>query len=212
MLLWLAIREGMLGRDGLIFFAVLVPSIILHEVSHGYAALAFGDTTARDAGRLTLNPVAHIDPFGTLLLPALMVLTTGSAFGFAKPVPVRPGMMRNPRTSSLLTSLAGPATNLVLVGLATLAIRVLRPEDLVLQVLFFFGLSNVVLAVFNLLPVPPLDGSALIEWLIPQRFLHIWWRFRTYSMVILLAIFLLQRDAFARLINPVAELWYGWLF
>jgi len=202
----------MVGRDGLIFFAVLIPSIILHEVSHGYAALAFGDTTARDAGRLTLNPVAHIDPFGTLLLPALMVLTTGSAFGFAKPVPVRPGLMRNPRTSSLLTSLAGPATNLVLVAVASVAIRVFQPEGLPLQVLFFFGLSNVVLTVFNLLPLPPLDGSAVIEWMIPQRWLPIWWRFRTYSMVILLAIFLLQRDAFSRLIEPVAELWYRLLF
>src|SRR3954466_2675226 len=90
----------------IIRLAVVIPSIILHEVSHGWVALAFGDDTAKRAGRLTLNPVAHIDPFGTILLPLILVLTTGRAFGYAKPVPVNPRKLRNPREQSVLVSLA----------------------------------------------------------------------------------------------------------
>src|SRR3989449_11424100 len=90
----------------------LIPSVILHEVSHGVVALWFGDDTAKRAGRLTLNPVAHIDPFGTIILPLILILTTGAGFGYAKPVPVNPRNLRNPRDQSVLVSLAGPAVNI----------------------------------------------------------------------------------------------------
>ena len=88
-----------LERFDIVFFAVLIPSVILHEVSHGWVALAFGDDTAKRAGRLTLNPIAHVDPFGTIILPLILVLTTHSAFGYAKPVPVNPRQLHNPRPS-----------------------------------------------------------------------------------------------------------------
>src|ERR671914_1114778 len=97
-----------------VFVAVLVPSSILHEVSHGVVALAFGDDTAKRAGRLTLNPLPHVDPFGTVLLPLLLSLTSLGVIGYAKPVPVNPGRLRKPRQHSLYVSLAGPAVNVVL--------------------------------------------------------------------------------------------------
>src|SRR5687767_1414831 len=112
-----------MSRDQIIFFAVLVPSVILHEISHGAVALVFGDDTAHKAGRLSLNPIRHIDPFGTIILPAMMVLTTGSAFGYAKPVPVNVRRLRNPRNHGLLVSLVGPAVNIVIALLAAAVLR-----------------------------------------------------------------------------------------
>jgi Zn-dependent protease len=192
---------------------VLIPSIILHEVSHGAVALIFGDDTAKRAGRLTLNPIRHVDPFGTVVLPAMMVLATngGSAFGYAKPVPVMPGRMRNPRVHSLLTSLAGPGTNYALALLATFALKTLRPDGTVLELLLYFGLANVVLGTFNLIPLPPLDGSSMVEALLPDRFLPGWYQLRRHSMLILLALFLLRPGALNGFIEPVVDLWFSLL-
>src|SRR5207237_10455946 len=112
-----------LERFDIVFFAVLIPSVILHEVSHGWVALAFGDDTAKRAGRLTLNPIAHVDPFGTIILPLLLSLSGIGAFGYAKPVPVNPRNLRNPRQHSLYVSLAGPLTNITLALIAGLVLR-----------------------------------------------------------------------------------------
>lgn len=213
----MALRSGTLTRDALLFFAVLIPSVILHEISHGVVALAFGDPTARDAGRLSLNPVRHVDPFGTVILPALMVMSTGAAFGYAKPVPVRPSRLRNPRAHSLLVSLAGPATNIALALVATVALRIVLsgdqlPSRLVFDVLIAFGLANVVLAVFNLIPLPPLDGSAVLERFLPTRWLGPWFQFRRYSMLVLLGLFLFEPSFFGRLINPAVDIWLETVF
>jgi hypothetical protein len=125
--LWIAIFVGaviLLSRshkitsDEIILFCVLVPSIILHEIAHGWVALACGDDTAKRAGRLTLNPLAHIDPIGTIILPVILVLSGFGWFGYAKPVPVNVGRLRSPRNQGVLVSLAGPATNVVLAALA----------------------------------------------------------------------------------------------
>src|SRR3954468_17873323 len=154
-----------IGRADIIFFAVLIPSVILHEISHGWVAFAFGDDTAKREGRLTLNPIAHIDPFGTIILPALLIATSHGAFGYAKPVPVNPRNLRDPRNQSVLVSLAGPAVNIVLAVLAAVVLRVigLVSTDLFHQIVFTVGWANVILAAFNLIPLPPLDGSAVIE-------------------------------------------------
>jgi len=191
-----------LTRFDLVFYAVLVPSIILHEISHGWVALAFGDDTAKRAGRLTLNPIPHIDPFGTIILPVLLLVTTHRAFGYAKPVPVNLRNLRNPRDQGLLVSLAGPALNIVLLVASTLTIRSVGiglrnpfvDADYGHMALFAFGLGNLLLAVFNLIPIPPLDGSAVIERLLPRA----WWprylQFRQYSMgILLILVFLLPR-------------------
>jgi Zn-dependent protease len=191
--------------------AAVVPSIILHEVSHGVVAYAFGDDTAKRAGRITLNPIKHIDPFGTIILPALLAFSGLPAFGWAKPVPVNPRRLRRPRQQTLYVSLAGPATNLVLAGVLAMVYRLFLIRDVgwLGDFVFVAGLLNVVLALFNLLPVPPLDGSAVLERLLPDR----WWpgylRLRRYSFFLLLALMFLFAT---RNTSPVFEpAWWLWL-
>jgi Zn-dependent protease len=222
-MVYFAVRGGSLRRSDLVFFAVLIPSIILHEISHGAVALLFGDDTAKRAGRLTLNPLKHIDPFWTILLPAMMVFYTGRAFGMAKPVPVNQGRMRSPRNHGLACSLAGPATNVALAGLAWVlyrtAYRDLDPfvffqgrPPLGAELLFNLGLANVVLAAFNLIPIPPLDGSAVFERILPERLLVPYLRIRQYSFFVFIGLFLLGSDAFGRILDPAVELWFRLLF
>jgi Zn-dependent protease len=198
-------------EQALIFFATLVAAIILHEVSHGVAALAFGDDTAKRAGRLTLNPVPHIDPFGSILLPAMGALAGLPVFGWAKPVPINPTQMRNPRRDSLYVSLAGPASNFVLMVVAALAARALfTPETLVItwndlslpvQILFSFAMVNLFLGLFNLLPIPPLDGAALIERVLPVTWLANWHRFRPYGFLVLFVL-VFATGFVGRLLDP----------
>ena len=206
-------------RFDLVFYAVLVPSIILHEVSHGWVALAFGDDTAKRAGRLTLNPLAHVDPFGTIILPALLLLTTHRAFGYAKPVPVNLRNLRNPRDQGVLVSLAGPALNILLLVASTLAIQKVGfgsgnpfvDGDLPHMALLAFGLGNLLLAVFNLIPIPPLDGSAVIERMLPRA----WWphylKFRQYSMGILLILVFLLPRFLSSFLNYFVDHWLHFL-
>jgi Zn-dependent protease len=186
-------------------------AVILHEVSHGVIALAFGDDTAKRAGRITLNPVSHVDPFGTVILPAMLAFSTGGGvvFGYAKPVPVNPRKMRDPRNHQVLVSLAGPATNIVLAVAAGLAIRWLplggSEDDLLGVFVSAFGFYNVILAVFNLIPIPPLDGSAVIERLLPARWWEPYLQLRQYSMLLLFVVaFWLPTE---RLFIPAIRLW-----
>lgn len=186
----------------LVFFGCLVAAIILHELSHGVVALWFGDDTAKRAGRLTLNPLPHIDLFGSILLPAMLVLAGAPVFGWAKPVPVNPQRMRRPRRDMLVVGLAGPGTNFALMALAAVGARALfrrltLPPSGVLpwtflpldvQVLIGFAYVNLLLGVFNLLPIPPLDGSSLIERVLPRDWLPGWYRFRPYGMLLLLVL------------------------
>jgi Zn-dependent protease len=213
LIVFIAVRSGTLslGRNELIYFCVLIPSVILHEISHGAVALAFGDDTAKKAGRLTLNPVAHIDPFGTIILPAILVLTAGSAFGYAKPVPVSPRKMRNPRNHALLTSLAGPATNIVLALISALILRsffVGRQESTALLFAFYLGVTNVILAVFNLIPIPPLDGSAMVERVLPARLWPGYLKLRQYSMLLVFVLVFWSGGALDRIFEPALDLWY----
>lgn len=198
-----------------ISLGVLIPSVILHEIAHGVVALHFGDDTARQAGRLTLNPVPHIDPFGSVILPALLAVTSAGVLGWAKPVPVDRSRLRRPRDHGLIVSLAGPATNIVLAVAAALALRLtaggatpgLPGGSLLTRVLVLAGLVNVVLAAFNLLPVPPLDGSAVVERLLPRRWLPRWRRLRRYSMVLVLGLVLLLPGAVSWLYDAALGLW-----
>lgn len=191
-----------------IVMAVLVPSVVLHEVAHGVAALRFGDDTARRAGRLTLNPLAHVDPFGTVILPILLAVTTGTPFGYARPVPVVPSRMRRPRDHGLLTSLAGPATNIALAAVAAAAIHLLvGGDDTPLRWALRFGQINVILAAFNLIPIPPLDGSALVERVLPRRFLPRWHQVRQYSMAVLLLLVLVVPGTLSAVFGPALRLW-----
>jgi Zn-dependent protease len=201
-----------------VLVSVIVPSVILHEVAHGFVAKLFGDDTASRAGRLTLNPIAHVDPFGTVILPFILSLTGVGAFGYAKPVPVNPHKLRNPRQHSLYVSLAGPATNLALALVSALLLRTVFRADLhrvlfisdlplVPQLVLWLGFMNVVLAVFNLLPIPPLDGSALVERVLPRHWWPTWLKYRQYGFGILLILVFLVPGALDRVFDPALDQW-----
>ena len=159
---------------GLLYLVVLFFSVIIHEVSHGYAAKALGDDTAYYSGRLTLNPAPHIDLFGTIILPLILYLV-GSPFliGWAKPVPVNPYNFVNPRQDFAKVAAAGPLSNIALALISTAAIALLRISgmtftfSLIVKLLQYAIFINILLAVFNLVPVPPLDGSRILSAILP---------------------------------------------
>ncbi len=151
-----------------VYLIILIGSIILHEVAHGFAADRLGDQTARLLGRLTLNPLAHIDPVGSVLLPILLTLSgTGILFGWAKPVPVNPGNFSDPRFDEVKVALAGPLTNLTIAVVAGLCARFL-PAFALTDWLVLAVQVNVILALFNIVPIPPLDGSKLLAVFLPE--------------------------------------------
>jgi len=193
-------------------FALLF-AITIHEASHGWAALKKGDPTAYAAGRVSLNPLAHIDLIGTVLLPIILVLTHLPAFGWAKPVPVNPYNLRNPRRDNLWISLAGPAANMTAAVSGLIVIRILRllapgvtgflqsfillrqpfprgfyPLEGLALVLFYIVLINIYLAVFNLIPVPPLDGSGILSGLLSDSAAASYDRIRPFGFIIVLVL------------------------
>ena len=152
-------------------------AIVLHEISHGWVANAFGDPTARDRGRLSLNPIRHVDPVGTIVLPLILAVSGAPVFGWAKPVPVVAARMRKPRLHMMIVALAGPGMNLLLalVGAAVFALVRLGeqapgPLSLFLLInLLNFVAINIFLAIFNMLPIPPFDGGHVVQGLLPRR-------------------------------------------
>jgi Zn-dependent protease len=169
---------------------VLIYSVVLHEVSHGLAARSMGDTTAERAGRLTLNPLSHLDMFGSFLLPLITYLTAGFMFGYAKPVPYNPYALNDRRWGPAKVAAAGPLTNLLLATLFGGVIRLVGASlsDSVVALLSYVVLINLGLAVFNLLPVPPLDGHWLLGAIVPG-FVSSLYRFQWF--LLFLAIFVL---------------------
>ncbi len=196
----------------------LLLAVILHETAHGWVAEKLGDPTARVMGRITLNPVPHIDPLWTVLIPLLLIVS-GSRFiiGGAKPVPVNPLNFRDPRRDMMLVSLSGPATNLALAVICAVLfhmmkqgvgdlhseffLKILRP---VLSMLYFSVFINVLLAVFNLIPVPPLDGSRILMGLLPHDLSEKMAQLEPYGMIILI-ILIFSRVLFS-VINPIIGL------
>lgn len=172
----------------LISLIIFFSAVILHEYSHGWVAYKLGDPTAKYSGRLTLNPLEHIDPFGTLLLPLmLIVLKSPVIFGWAKPVPVNFWNLHNPRRDMIWVGLAGPFTNFLLaVGFSQL-LKIPAP-NMVREFLSSAVIINLVLAVFNLMPIPPLDGSRVVSGLLPYRYATLYNEWERYGAI---AIFLL---------------------
>lgn len=157
----------------LIQIIILLGSVIVHEVAHGYAANYLGDPTARLQGRLTLNPIPHLDPVGSLLIPGLLIITgTPFVFGWAKPVPFNPYNLRNPRSGEAIIAAAGPAVNIAIAGIAGIVFRLVGGEGILGAFLILTVIINLVLAIFNLVPIPPLDGSKLMFAAFPQVFHH----------------------------------------
>jgi Zn-dependent protease len=190
--------------DEIILFCVVVPSVILHEISHGWVARIFGDNTAARAGRLSLNPLVHVDPVGTLIVPAVMALAGYGVFGWAKPVPVNTANLRSPRNQGVLVSLAGPLTNLILAIIgAFLFIAFFRTTfnaaafagaspSVLSRVVLFFSVVNIGLMAFNLIPIPPLDGSVLFERALPARYWPGYLRIRPYTSFIVVGLVILN--------------------
>jgi Zn-dependent protease len=198
------------------FYIALVPSIILHEVSHGWVANFFGDPTAKNAKRLSLNPMRHIDPFGTILLPALLIALHFPPFGYARPVPVNTSRLRNPRTQSLYVSLAGPFVNIVLSGVGLLLCDLAVKGDVITNTTLFnaglaLGISNLLLAAFNLLPIPPLDGSAVIERFVPNKHLGTYYHWRARALPLVLAFVILSEYVFHFGDNALSGLENWWI-
>jgi len=158
----------MFGESIILIIAILILSVVIHEVAHGYAALWLGDTTALHAGRLTLNPLKHLDFFGSIVVPLLLSLT-GFVFGWAKPVPYNPYNLRNRRWGESLVALAGPASNLLLAAIFGLYLQFIGGSPAAVMVGLLIVQINVALAIFNLVPIPPLDGSKILFSLFPEQ-------------------------------------------
>ena len=171
---------------------ILMASVILHEVAHGYTALRLGDPTAHYAGRLTLNPLKHIDPFGTVILPLLLIFLKSSfLIGWAKPVPVNPALLRDPQRGMMLVSAAGPLTNISLALVAALPLRILLSSlpPWLLDLLVNWCIINIFLALFNLVPVPPLDGSKLVAYFLPPSLRPKYESITPYGLLIIFGLF-----------------------
>ena len=182
--------------------ALIVPlifAIVFHEVAHGLMARSLGDPTAQERGRLSLNPLRHVDPIGTVVLPGILALAHLPVFGWAKPVPVVAARLRHPRRDMMLVGAAGPGSNLIMAAIAALMLGLmLRPYGggqepsgvigFVVLNLFNFISINVFLALFNLLPIPPFDGSHIVEGLLPVPMARSYAKFRVVGMLIPLVL------------------------
>jgi Zn-dependent protease len=169
----------------------IILAITLHEASHGYVAWKLGDDTAYQLGRVTFNPLRHIDPMGTIILPALLVFTTGFMFGYAKPVPVNYRRLRQPRRDMVLVAAAGPASNLLIalaaaVGLHLIPDTATVTTAVISQMLGYCIFFNVIIGVFNMIPLPPLDGGRVAVGLLPNPLAYRLARLERYGIIILL--------------------------
>lgn len=185
--------------------AILFPAIVLHEVAHGYAAYMLGDETAKRAGRLSLNPLVHVDLMGTVILP-LILLVAGSSFiiGWAKPVPINPHAFKDRKTGMLITGAAGPATNLALAMVVGLFTRMMPQSgsgmlgqiSSVYDVLIYFVYMNLLLLFFNLIPIPPLDGSRIVQRLLSGKAAVFYDSLERYGFLIIFGSFYLAPGLF----------------
>jgi len=160
--------------EAIFIILILLFSVVIHEVSHGYAALALGDQTAKDEGRLSLNPIVHLDPIGSFLVPLVGFLSGGIIIGWAKPVPFNPYNLRNQRWGEALVAVAGPLSNIMIAVVFSIIIKLAESAGFATEP-FLFAASylvyiNIILALFNLIPIPPLDGSKILFSVLPYKF------------------------------------------
>ena len=202
-----------------IMFICFIPAIVVHEVSHGFVANRLGDPTAKSQGRITLNPLKHIDPFGTVILPLFLMVIGGPVFGYAKPVPYNPNYFKNIRQGEFLTGIAGPASNLIMAAIGFIVSRVIplvtqttpafmgtapyagyqarfgliepvTAGDWIVLCCYFFVLINLYLAFFNIIPIPPLDGASIIALFLTPNGLRSYYRIQRYALPVLMILLL----------------------
>ncbi len=186
---------------------VLIVAIVPHEYAHGWVANKLGDPTAKEAGRLTLNPLKHIDPFGTIILPGILLTLmflgmNKFLFGWAKPVPVNFARLQNPKRDMMLVGIAGPITNILIaiVLIQLLKLNLFPSGQELLQSAIFL---NVLLAVFNMIPIPPLDGSRVVMGLLPNRWAYFYMQLEPYGILIVFALFYL--GLFRNVVIPIVS-------
>lgn len=211
--------NGNIVKEIAVWLVPLVIAIVFHEVAHGLVARRLGDPTAEMAKRLSLNPIRHIDPFGTIILPLLLAVShAGAIFGWAKPVPVNYRLLRNPRRDMVLVALAGPGMNflLALAGTAILAATVMLSggarggiAEIIAANALNFLLINIFLAVFNLLPVPPFDGGHVVEGLLPEPAARRFASVGRYSLLVMVVLLLVLPqfglDIVGHIVSPLVE-------
>ncbi len=205
--------------NGIISLFVVLFAITIHEASHGWAALKMGDPTAYQMGRITLNPIRHIDPVGTILLPLILIIMGAPPFGWAKPVPVNPLNLKDPRKDNLIISIAGPLSNISVAIIAFIIIKILLNLDPglysgrggftnllspIIQIVYLTIVINVILAIFNLIPIPPLDGSGVVMGLISEQAADKYEQIRPYGFFIL--ILLIMTGVIGRILGVVLRI------
>ena len=199
----------------IIQFAVVLFAISVHESAHGWMANKFGDPTAKLQGRITLNPIAHIDLIGTIIFPIFLAIIGAPVFGWAKPVMVNPYNLKNPRKDGMFISAAGPVSNIISGFVGIVLFLILRSFGIVSlytgggievlsYILYFFIIINIFLAIFNLIPVPPLDGSGIIEGLLHNEALEMYLKIKPYGFLILLII--IYTNVLNIIANPIISI------
>lgn len=189
----------------ILYLPILFFSVILHEFAHGYTAYMHGDDTAYVMGRLTFNPLAHVDMFGTIILPAVCYFTNIPMFGWARPVPVNFYRLRNPKRDMAKVALAGPLSNLFLVLVSAIALKAFvaagSTSGIIVSIFVYAVMINLLLAIFNLIPIPPLDGSRIVAGLLPDHLANKYMNLERYGMFIVFALVL--TGGFSYIIVPL---------
>jgi Zn-dependent protease len=190
--------------------AILILSVVVHEVSHGYMADRLGDPTARLQGRLTLNPVKHLDPVGSVLVPLITSLA-GFTFGWAKPVPYNPYNLKNKRSGEFLIAAAGPLSNLAIALIFGTIIRLVVAGEMTpfIQIASYIVIINIVLAIFNLISIPPLDGSKLLFSFLPNQYGRVRMMLEAYAPILIIIVIFFLWEVISPIIEPVFRVFTG---